>query len=176
MQRNRSTRNRLQQFVISRVDTPSVENNEAFINPIDPDKVAQNPGLLPYAHTLSSGVIRPEDMGKVKSYALQAMEQQTDMQLRQIQQQIELLARQAREIKERSDISVWIYQAVMGFNPIVGHVYHLYEKDDGRHFLSMVSPHEWGRSRSFKRFVATVKLLADHTWDILEKGEAGDLA
>ncbi len=147
-----------------------VENND-IINPIDPDKVAQNPGLLPYAHNLSSGVIRPEDMGKVKSYALQAMEQQTDMQLKQIQEQIQLLYNQAQEIKSRTDISVWIYQADMGFDPIVGHTYHLYEKEDGRHFLSMVSPTEWGRSKKFRRFVATVKLLADHTWDILKKGE-----
>jgi hypothetical protein len=146
--------------------------NEEFINPIDIDKVAQNPGLLPYAHTLSSGVIKPDDMGKVKSNALLAMEQQTDMQLRQIQEQIELLYKQAQDIKARTDISVWIYQAQMGFNPLVGHVYHLYEKEDGNHFLSMVSPTEWGRSRSFKRFVATVKLLADHTWDIL-KSEQG---
>jgi hypothetical protein len=145
--------------------------NEEFINPIDIDKVAQNPGLLPYAHTLSSGVIKPDDMGKVKSNALLAMEQQTDMQLRQIQEQIELLYKQAQEIKSRTDISVWIYQAQMGFNPLVGHVYHLYEKDDGKHFLSMVSPGEWGRSRSFKCFVATVKLLADHTWDILKRNE-----
>jgi hypothetical protein len=146
--------------------------NEEFINPIDIDKVAQNPGLLPYAHTLSSGVIKPDDMGKVKSNALLAMEQQTDMQLRQIQEQIELLFKQAQDIKSRTDISVWIYQAQMGFNPLVGHVYHLYEKDDGKHFLSMVSPTEWGRSRAFKCFVATVKLLADHTWDILKKAEA----
>jgi hypothetical protein len=111
-------------------------------------------------------------MGKVKSNALLAMEQQTDMQLRQIQEQIELLYKQAQDIKARTDISVWIYQAQMGFNPLVGHVYHLYEKEDEKHFLSMVSPGEWGRSRSFKRFVATVKLLADHTWDIL-KSEKG---
>ena len=145
--------------------------NPDFINPIDPDKVAENPGLLPYAHTLSSGVIKPDDMGKVKSNALLAMEQQTDMQLRQIQEQIELLYKQAQEIKARTSISVWIYQAQMGFNPLVGHTYHLYEKDDQTHFLSMVSPAEWGRSRSFRRFVATVKLLADHTWDILVKND-----
>jgi 23S rRNA maturation mini-RNase III len=146
--------------------------NEEFINPIDIDKVAQNPGLLPYAHTLSSGVIKPDDMGKVKSNALLAMEQQTDMQLRQIQEQIELLYKQAQDIKARTDISVWIYQAQMGFNPLVGHVYHLYEKEDNKHFLSMVSPTEWGRSRAFKRFVATVKLLADHTWDIIKSENA----
>ena len=145
--------------------------DQPFINPIDADKVAQNPGLLPYAHTLSSGVIKPDDLGKIKSNALLAMEQQTDMQLNQLQQQIQLLYNQAQEIKSRTDISIWIYQSDMGFDPIIGHTYHLYEKNDGRHFLSMVSPEQWGRSKKFKRFVATVKLLADHTWDVLKKGE-----
>jgi hypothetical protein len=147
-----------------------MQEEKPFINPIDADKVAQNPGLLPYAHTLSSGVIKPDDLGKIKSNALMAMEQQTDMQLNQLQQQIQLLYNQAQEIKARTDISVWIYQADIGFDPLINHTYHLYEKDNGKHFLSMVSPKEWGRSKKFKRFIATVKLLADHTWDVIEKG------
>jgi hypothetical protein len=30
--------------------------------------------------------------------------------------------------------------------------------------LSLVAPKEWGAAGPFKRFVAAVKLLADHTW------------
>jgi hypothetical protein len=142
---------------------------EEFQNPIDGDKVASNPGLLPYAHTLSSGVIKPADKGKIKSNALLAMEQQTEMQLRQLEEQIKLLYRQATEIKERTDISIWIYEADMGFDPLVGHIYHLYLKSSGEHFLSMVGPGEWGRSGSLNEFVATVKLLADHTWEVLNR-------
>ena len=29
---------------------------QAFVNPIDKDKVAENPGLLPYAHTAGGAV------------------------------------------------------------------------------------------------------------------------
>ena len=148
-----------------------MQADESFVNPIDPDKVAENPGLLPYAHTLSSGVIRPADKGKIKSNALLAMEQQTDLQLRQLEEQIQLLYRQAKDIQQRTDISIWIYQADMGFDPLVGHIYHLYQKPAGEHFLSMVAPHEWGRSGQSNTFVATVKLLADHTWEILRKAE-----
>ncbi len=50
---------------------------EEFINPIDKDKVAENPGLLPYAHHSSSAIIRPEDKGKIKGRAIMAMEEQT---------------------------------------------------------------------------------------------------
>jgi hypothetical protein len=149
-----------------------MQEEKPFVNPIDADKIAQNPGLLPFAHTLSSGVIKPDDLGKIKSNALMAMEQQTDMQLNQLQQQIQLLYNQAQEIKARTDISIWIYQADIGFDPLINHTYHLYEKDNGKHFLSMVSPKEWGRSKKFKRFIATVKLLADHTWDVIEKGNS----
>ena len=44
-------------------------------------------------------------------------------------------------------------------------VYHVYEKTDGSHVLSLVAPSEWGGgSGPFAGFIATVKLLADHTW------------
>jgi hypothetical protein len=32
-----------------------------FVNPIDKDKVAENPGLLPYAHSVGGPPIKPED-------------------------------------------------------------------------------------------------------------------
>lgn len=146
-----------------------MQEEEEFHNPIDGDKIAKEPGLLPYAHTLSSGVIRPADKGKIKSNALLAMEQQTDMQLKQLEEQIKLLYKQAKDIKERTDISIWIYQADMGFDPLVAHTYHLYQKENESHFLSMVAPGEWGRSGSKHKFVATVKLLADHTWEVIKK-------
>jgi hypothetical protein len=31
----------------------------------------------------------------------------------------------------------------------------------------MVSPQEWGRKKPFERFVAKIRLLADHTWEII---------
>ncbi|MEX1188084.1 MAG: DUF2452 domain-containing protein [Bacteroidia bacterium] len=150
-----------------------MQKEDEFHNPIDGTKIAQNPGLLPYAHTLSSGVIKPADKGKIKSNALLAMEQQTDMQLRQLEEQIKLLYKQAKDIKERTDISLWIYEADMGFDPLIGHTYHLYEKSGGKHFLSMVAPSEWGRSGSSNIFVATVKMMADHTWEVLKRHDEG---
>lgn len=135
-------------------------------NPIDKDKVAENPGLLPYAHTIGSAVIRPEDKGKIKGRAVAAMRQQTEKQMSQLYRQMQLLAEQANEIKRRVEVSERIYSASMGFEPLVGHTYYLYERNDGTDLLSMVAPEEWGRSVNFKRFIAKVTLLADHTWDV----------
>lgn len=130
------------------------------------EKIAQQPSLLPYAHTVGGAVIRPEDMGKVKSRSLVAMRQQTDIQLAQLYQQMQLLADQARLISQRVDISERIYGARMNFEPIVGNTYYLYEQQDGGDALSIIAPSEWGRSRPFRAFVASAYLLADHTWEV----------
>lgn len=143
---------------------------ETFINPIDPDKVAENPHLLPYAHTVGGVQIKPIDKGRVKGRAVSAMYEQTDMQLAQIRKQIELLAQQAQQIHDRVTISEKIYQAEISFEPLIGFIYHLYKKSTGKYVLSMVGPKEWGSQPPYA-FVGTVKMLSDHTWEVREKGE-----
>lgn len=139
-----------------------------MINPIDPDKVAENPHILPYSHNVGGVEIKPVDKGRVKGRAVEAMYQQTDQQLDQIKEQIELLAKQAKGIQDRISISEKIYQADINFEPLIGFVYHLYQKKDGTYVVSMVSPAEWGAAPPYT-FIATVKMLADHTWEVLEK-------
>jgi hypothetical protein len=143
-------------------------------NPIDPDKITETPHILPYAHTVGGVQIKPIDKGRVKGRAVTSMYEQTDMQLNQIRKQIELLAQQAKDIHKRVIISERIYEADMNFEPLVGFTYHLYQKADGAFVVSMVAPNEWG-SRSPYTFIATVRMLADHTWDVLEEGEIDDL-
>ncbi len=97
-------------------------------NPIDKDKVAENPGLLPYAHTVGSAVIKPEDKGKIKGRAVVAMRQQTERQMSQLYKQMQLLADQANELKKRVEVSERIYSADIGFEPLIGHTYYLYDR------------------------------------------------
>jgi hypothetical protein len=120
--------------------------------------------VLPYSASVSGAVIKPNEAGVIRHQALTAMEEQTNMQLVQIRQQIELLAIQAKEIQQRKELSMLIYDAKLNFSPVINQVYYLYENKDGTHILSMVAPKEWGKKLPFKSFVASVKLLADHTW------------
>jgi len=145
---------------------------EAFLNPINKDKVAENPGLLPYAHTAGGAVIRPEDMGKTKGRSITAMRQQTDRQMNQLYEQMEVLARQAKLLAQRKEISERIYDAAMGFEPIINETYYMYERDTGEDLLSLVAPNEWGRSFKYSRYLAKCLLLADHTWDVDYNEEA----
>ncbi len=147
-----------------------VNNDKDYINPIDKDKVADNPHALEYAHHVGSALIKPEDKGKIKGRSLSAMEYQTDQQLSQIYEQMQLLAEQAKKIALRKEISERIYKADFRFTPIINHIYYLYENKNGIQVLSMIGPNEWGRVRTGKSYtyLATIKLLADHTWEIID--------
>jgi hypothetical protein len=121
--------------------------------------------VLPYSASVAGAVIKPTEEGVIRHKALTAMEEQTNMQLEQIRKQIELLALQAQEIQKRKELSMLIYEAKLNFAPVIGQTYFVYEKADGSHLLSLVSPKEWGGGAGpYKRFVAAVRLLADHTW------------
>lgn len=140
---------------------------QAFVNPIDKSKVTDTPGLLPYAHTAGGAVIRPEDKGRIRGNAMTAMYDQTERQMEQLRQQMETLVSQAKSLNERKEISEVIYQSEIPFQPVIHHYYHLYQrKSDGGHLLSMIAPEEWGRKAPYT-FLATVRLLGDHTWEII---------
>lgn len=133
------------------------------------EKTTETPGTLPYAHHSGSALIKPEDKGKITGRAVAAMHSQTDMQMSQIYEQMRLLADQAKKIQSRVEVSERIYQASIAFEPLINHQYYLYQKSDGSDFLSMIAPEEWGRKKDWAHFVAEVKLLADHTWEVLRE-------
>jgi len=137
-------------------------------NPIDKDKITETPHILPYAHTLGSAIIKPIDKARTKGLAMSAMYEQSETSLNLIKEQIELLAKQAQDIHNRIEISEKIYQADCNFKPIIGMIYHLYEKKDTSWVLSMISPAEWADNLPFTH-IASIKLLSDHTWKIIDK-------
>jgi hypothetical protein len=143
---------------------------DTFYNPIDPDKVTDRPGLIPYPHHIGSPAFAPTQSGTIRSSAIKAMQEQSSMQLDQIKEQIALLARQAEAIQHRIEVSKAVYSAEMSFQPVIGKTYHLYAREEGAFVLSMVGPSEWGRIIPFRYFVASVKLLSDHTWSVEEQG------
>ena len=151
----------------------SEDNN--FQNPIDPDKITDIPNLIEYPHTVGGSIIKPDDIGKEKGLSLSAMEHQTEMQLSQIYEQMQLLAKQAKQINDRKLISNFVYKSEYKFKPIINHLYHLYQKENSDYILSLIAPNQWGRSGTSFIFLASIRLLADHTWDIVEKSKEFDL-
>ncbi|MDG2370330.1 MAG: DUF2452 domain-containing protein [Flavobacteriales bacterium] len=143
-------------------------DNVEFINPIDKDNITETPNTLTYSHNRGGFPIIPSKQGDIKHKALSAMQEQTNTQLLQIKEQMETLAMQANKIKTRIDISEQIYNAEIRFEPLISHVYYLYKKSDTKFILSMISNDDWGRKECPYTFIAAVKLLADHTWDVIK--------
>lgn len=132
------------------------------------DKITDLPGLIEYAHHAGSAIIKPEDKGRIKGNAVAAMHDQTDRQFRQLYEQMQTLIEQAKYLKNRVEVSERIYQATVPFQPVIGKIYYLYKRNDGRDLLSMVSPDEWGKSFPYESFEAEVRLLSDHTWEVVQ--------
>jgi len=135
------------------------------------EKITEDPGMIAYPHHVGSAIVKPEDRGKIKGRAVTAMHEQTDRQMQQIYGQMQTLIHQARSLKKRVELSERIYLTRLNFEPIIGHEYHLYRKKDGKDILSMVAPEEWGDRMPYEVYIARVKLLADHTWEVLESYE-----
>jgi len=143
------------------IDIKNVDRERLKLNSVD------LPGLVAYATNSSSALIRPEDEGKIKSRALRAMHQQTANQMDQLMDQMRPLIEQAAKLKKRVEISEIIYTSKISFDPIIGQLYHLYLKKDGEYLLSIVGPKEWGSSMPYEKFESSVKLMADHTWEVI---------
>jgi len=145
-----------------------LEKIDKNTNPIDKDKTTEEPGTLSYGHHRGSLPVIPTKEGDIKSKAISAMEYQTDIQLQQIKEQMTLLADQANSIKQRVEISQMIYDAKIKFEPLISHIYHLYQDDSGAYILLMIGPKEWRRKKCPYQYISSVKLLADHTWELIK--------
>jgi hypothetical protein len=72
---------------------------------------------------------------------------------------------QARKIDERLKLAEEVYSSDMGFEPVVGQIYHLYVRKNGQRALSLIGPNEWGGRSPFEAFATSVRLLGDKTWE-----------
>lgn len=124
--------------------------------------------MSPIPLTVNSPQIRPEDKNKIRSIALESMELQAQQQLDMLKRQAQTIMEEIKNIENRVQVSYQIYQAEMKFTPVHGKTYYLYQKED-KMCMSLISPDEWGDKMPYDQFKAAVKLLSDHTWEILNK-------
>ena len=52
-----------------------------------------------------------------------------------------------------------VYNSQFRFEPIKGHVYHLYQKEDDTLFLSLIGPDEWNQI-----YIGSFRLDSDDKW------------
>lgn len=91
----------------------------------------------------------------------------TSAKLGLIAEQIRQLQDSARAILQEAEQEQALHQVACAFERKPGHVYHLYRKQDGSRFWSMLSPDDW-RGQSPHPCIGSYRLEADYSWTKLE--------
>lgn len=122
-----------------------------------PDRVADNPMTTPYGTDVAAPAFTvPDVQGFKKEQAAEASHR--------FHQRYEELEQAMTELMNQAQYNDRLLNADMAFKPIIGSVYYLYNKD-GKDFISMVSPKEFGESyMQSKTFIGAYKILADNAW------------
>lgn len=98
--------------------------------------------------------------------------------LRVIAEQIRSLQAQAQAVLGDARRAAELHRASCRFHKRVGQVYHLYRRESGERYFSMLSPDEWGTALR-DAFEGSYRLEADMSWtpaDAVETRDAEDAA
>lgn len=87
----------------------------------------------------------------------------THGKLRQIAEQIKSLQQQAGTILQATARDQQLHRAQCNFQRKPGNTYHLYRRGDGREYLSMLAPEEWGGTPPHE-FIGSFRLESDMSW------------
>lgn len=121
-----------------------------------PDSYVPNAYALPYGSNLSAPVIKPDhSLGGWKVGAVHSANKHYEERFNKLK----------KELEELSEDVMWneiIFNAEMRMKPVIGNIYHLYQKDSGKYFMSLFAPNEcsWGEKHK-----GTFRLNYDNRWE-----------
>ena len=109
--------------------------------------------LTPYATNLGAPAIIPDDVTSWKNSNISKVNHQFKSQFDDLKAQYDTMMQQF-------EYNNLIYSAKFSFEPVLGENYHLYRKENGNVWLSLISPNEckWD-------FVGTFRLNSDKMWE-----------
>jgi hypothetical protein len=117
-----------------------------------PDNVADNPGLLPYASNVGAPAIIVNDIKHWKQPRVANVNKQFLSKFEELKQEYQKLIDEYKW----NDL---VYKSKFSFEPVINETYHLYSRDNGELFLSLISPNEWNRIH-----IASFKYNHDNKW------------
>jgi hypothetical protein len=74
------------------------------------------------------------------------------------------LVRQYEELVDEYNINKLVYESDINFKPLIGNVYYLYEKEDGRRFISILSFNE----TRWTGYLGAFRLKTQYTWEKID--------
>ena len=120
------------------------------------DNVAKKPNLLPYGSNVGAPSIKPTDISSWKDEKVVTTNHYFSSRYDEIKKDY-------LKLMEEYEWNTLVYNAEFRFKPVMGKVYFLYQKDDGKLFLSLIEPNECD-----KIFIGAFKLISDNRWEITD--------
>jgi len=126
-------------------------------------------------------LVNPEKSGKIRSQfdlvelagEIQTADKFTrataGSKLSVIAEQVRFLQAQAQKILEEAQRDKEINHMACNFKRIPGKIYYIYKRANGKNYMSMISPEEWGKD--CPEFIAAYKLENDMSWTPFENIE-----
>jgi|TARA_Y100000310_G_scaffold329460_1_gene399359 hypothetical protein len=127
---------------------------------MEKDNVCDSPGLIPYPHHRGSQIIKPDliknPIAKIELVANQKLEL--------LREQAEQIMKQAKKVLDNVSFTKEMYDYGLRFEPVIDHIYHVYERENEERFVSLIAPSEWG-ARFKGKHVYSARFCPDDTWE-----------
>ncbi|XP_043281067.1 uncharacterized protein C1orf50 homolog isoform X2 [Venturia canescens] len=81
-----------------------------------------------------------------------------------IAEQIHFLQKQAEKVLLEAKEQTFLHHAACNFVKHSGQIYHLYERESGQCYFSMLSPEEWGNRAPRQDYKGSFRLEHDQSW------------
>ena len=108
---------------------------------------------LPYGSDLGAPAIKQDDVLGWRNREVVNVNHQFETKYNELKEEFNKLIIEY-------DLNQFIYSKVeYSFVPVIGYVYHLYDREDGTYFLSLIEPSQWN-----KKFMFTVQLDSSNKW------------
>ena len=117
-----------------------------------PDNVADNPNILPYGSNVGAPAIRPDDVDTWKNQKVLKTNKYFKSRYEEIKEEY-------RKLIESYEWNKLVYNSEFRFEPIKGQTYHLYQKENGDLFLSLIAPDEWNQI-----FIGSYRIDSNDKW------------
>ncbi len=127
----------------------------------------------PYPVSRLAPAFHAPDLAEEVRRADAMLNARTGAKLRVIADQIKSLQAEARKVLSEARDEQSLTQARCTFKRIPGKTYHLYRKQGGETYFSMLSPADW-RDSPPDAFVGSYRLEADYSWTPAERLEQED--
>lgn len=127
----------------------------------------------PYPVSRLSPQVELVDLARQIAEADAMVNNRVSAKLKVIADQIRALQTEAHKILDDARQDQQLHRAECHFKRIPGKLYHLYEKNDGKTYFSMLSPEDWN-GRCPHRYLNSYRLENDMSWTPAQKLEEPD--